>query len=240
MMARVALVAGGTGDIGQAICRELARMGMRVAVGYAKARERADTLAAELGGMAVTLRAEDENAPAEAIRTVRDHFGRLDVLANAVGINLEGSAPGMRREDWQNVMEVNLGFAFRLTQAAMPYMLPQKYGRIVHLSSIAGRTGGRGQINYAAAKAGLERMVRVFALEVSRKGVTVNCVAPGVILSAMSQRVCGSYENELLDRIACRRFGTPEDVAKAVAFLVGEGACYITGAVLPVDGGMLL
>ncbi|MDR3213477.1 MAG: SDR family oxidoreductase, partial [Azoarcus sp.] len=112
--------------------------------------------------------------------------------------------------------------------------------RIVHLSSIAGRAGGRGQINYAAAKAGLERMARVFALEVGRKGVTVNCVAPGVIVSAMSQRVRGDHEKELLDRIACRRFGAPEDVARAVAFLAGEGAGYINGAVLPVDGGMML
>ena len=110
----------------------------------------------------------------------------------------------------------------------------------MHLSSIAGRAGGRGQIGYAVAKAGLERMIRVFALEVGRKGVTVNGVSPGVIISRMSKRVREAHEKELLDHIACRRFGTPEEVACAVAFLVSEGAGYINGAILPVDGGMLL
>jgi NAD(P)-dependent dehydrogenase (short-subunit alcohol dehydrogenase family) len=237
---RVALVAGGTGDLGQAICRELARAGMRVAVGYAVSRQRAEALAAELAGMALAVRSEEEHAPTDAMRALFERFGRLDVLVNAAGINLEESAPAMSGAHWQKVIDVNLGFAFRLTQAAMPYMLPQKYGRIVHLSSIAGRAGGRGQINYAAAKAALERMARVFALEVGRKGVTINCVAPGVIVSAMSQRVRDMHEAALLERIACRRFGTPEDVAKAVAFLASAEAAYINGAVLPVDGGMML
>ncbi|MDR1887930.1 MAG: 3-oxoacyl-ACP reductase FabG [Zoogloeaceae bacterium] len=240
MPPRIALVAGGTGDLGQAICRELARAGMRVAVGYAASRERAEALAEELDGMALALRAEDARAPAEAIRAARAHFGGFDVLVNAVGVNLESSAPGMRVEDWQNVIDVNLGFAFRLTQAAMPLMMPQKYGRIVHLSSVAGRAGGRGQINYAAAKAGLERMARVFALETGRKGITVNCVAPGVIVSEMSRRVRDDHAQAMLEHIACRRFGTPEDVAKAAAFLAGDDAGYINGAVLPVDGGMML
>jgi NAD(P)-dependent dehydrogenase (short-subunit alcohol dehydrogenase family) len=240
--ASVALVAGGTGDLGAAICRELAQAGMQIAIGYATAGERAEALAGELAGeaMTVALPAEDENAPANALRAVRAHFGHVDVLVNAAGINLESSAPGMSIEDWRKVMTVNLDFAFRLTQAAMPFMMTQKYGRIVHLSSIAGRAGGRGQINYAAAKAGLERMVRVFALEVGRKGVTVNCVAPGVIVSHMSQRIRDDHGEELLEHIACRRFGTPEDVARAVAFLTSEGAGYINGAVLPVDGGMML
>jgi 3-oxoacyl-[acyl-carrier protein] reductase len=240
MTTRVALVAGGTGDLGRAVCRELARAGMRVAVGYAVSRHEAETLAAESSGMAIALRAEEEEAPEKAMRAVIERWGRLDVLVNAVGINREENALALRGEDWQSVIEVNLGFAFRLTQAAMPHMLPQKYGRVVHLSSIAGRAGGRGQINYAAAKAGLERMARVFALEVGRKGVTVNCVAPGVIVSAMSQRMRDEHEQALLERIACRRFGTPEEVAQAVAFLTSEAAAYINGAVLPVDGGMML
>ncbi len=237
-MQRVALVAGGTGDIGRAVCRELHTAGIRVAVGYAALREAAESLAASSGGVAVPLRAgEDPDGP---VRSVHDTFGRLDILVNAAGVNIESSAPGMRAEDWQTVLDLDLTFAFRLTQAVLPCMLPQRYGRIVHLSSISGRAGGRGQINYAAAKAGLERMAKVFALEVGRKGVTVNCVAPGVIVSKMSERVRREYGEELLERIACRRFGDPEDVARAVAFLAGEGAGYINGAVLSVDGGMLL
>ena len=237
-MQRVALVAGGTGDIGRAICRELHQAGMRVAVGYANSKESAEALASALGGTAVPLRA-DEN-PDAAVNAVQDTLGRLDILVNATGVNIESSAPMMRNEDWRTVLDVNLTFAFRLTQAVLPCMLRQRHGRIVHLSSISGRAGGRGQINYAASKAGLERMARAFALEVGRKGVTVNCVAPGVIVSRMSERVREEYGQELLDHIACRRFGEPEDVAKAVAFLAGEGAGYINGAVLPVDGGMLL
>ena len=237
-MQRVALVAGGTGDIGKAICRELRQAGIRVAVGYARSKENAEALASALGGTAVPLRA-DEN-PDTAVRAVQDAMGRLDILVNATGLNIESSAPMMRDEDWQSVLDVNLTFAFRLTRAVLPCMLPQRYGRIVHLSSVSGRAGGRGQINYAASKAGLERMARVFALEVARKGVTVNCVAPGVIVSRMSGRIREEYGQELLGHIACRRFGEPEDVARAVAFLAGEGAGYVNGAVLPVDGGMLL
>ena len=237
-MQRVALVAGGTGDIGRAVCRELHSAGIRVAVGYASSREPAEFLAASIGGMAVSLRAGEE--PDETVRSVHEAFGRLDILINAAGVNIESSAPGMRAEDWRAVLDLNLTFAFRLTQAVLPCMLPQRYGRIVHISSISGRAGGRGQINYAAAKAGLERMAKVFALEVGRKGVTVNCVAPGVIVSKMSERIRCEYGEELLERIACRRFGEPEDVARAVAFLAGENAGYINGVVLPVDGGMLL
>jgi NAD(P)-dependent dehydrogenase (short-subunit alcohol dehydrogenase family) len=238
-MNRAALVAGGAGSLGRAICRELRDAGVGVAVGYARGRERAEALAAELGGIALAVRAEDDDL-APVLREVRHRLGRLDIVVNVAGINLEDAAPAMRREDWRRVLDVDLGFAFRLTQAAMPHMLPQKYGRIVHLSSIAARAGGRGQINYAVAKAGLERMARVFALEVGRKGVTVNCVAPGVIVSEMSARMRAEHERDLLDRIACRRFGAPEDVAKAVAFLASEGAGYINGVVLPVDGGMML
>jgi NAD(P)-dependent dehydrogenase (short-subunit alcohol dehydrogenase family) len=237
-MQRVALVAGGTGDIGRSVCHELHANGVRVAVGYARSRQAAEALASDIGGMAVPLSTDDDVR--ETGRTVQDAFGRLDILVNAAGVNIESSAPAMHEKDWQTVLDVNLTFAFRLTQAVLPCFLPQRYGRIVHISSIAGRTGGRGQINYAAAKAGLERMARVFALEVGRKGVTVNCVAPGVIITKMSERIRSAHAVELLERISCRRFGEPEDVARAVTFLTGEGAGYINGAVLPVDGGMLL
>ena len=140
-MQRVALVAGGTGDIGRAICRELHQAGIRVAVGYANSKESAEALASALGGTAVLLRADEE--PGATVRAVQDALGRLDILVNASGLNIESSAPMMRDEDWQSVLDVNLTFAFRLTRAVLPCMLPQRYGRIVHLSSVSGRAGGR-------------------------------------------------------------------------------------------------
>ncbi len=244
MMQRVAVIAGATGALGRAICRELRTNGAYVVCGYAHARQEAEALAASLEGESLELRAapspDNGDSLTETLRSVAARHGRIDILVNAAGINRESPSPAMRPEEWEAVLNVNLGFAFTLTQAVLPHMLPQRYGRIVHLSSIAARAGGRGQINYAAAKAGLERMVRVFALEVGRKGITVNCVAPGVIVSPMSERVRAEHGDALLERIACRRFGEPDDVARAVAFLTGEGAGYINGAVLPVDGGMTL
>ncbi len=237
-MKRVALVAGATGVLGRTVCRKLHERGALVVCGYASKCQEAESLAAELGGFAVELRSGMDLS--EAVRAVAERHGRLDILVNAAGINREGSAVVLNHEEWRSVLDVNLDFAFSLTQAALPHMLLRRYGRIVHLSSIAGRAGGRGQINYAVSKAAIERMVRAFALEVGRKGITVNCVAPGVIVSDMTERVRAEHGEELLSHIACRRFGKPEEVAEAVAFLAGERASYINGAVLPVDGGMLL
>ncbi|MCL2591346.1 MAG: SDR family oxidoreductase [Betaproteobacteria bacterium] len=235
-MKRVALIAGATGVLGRAVCRELYAHGTRVACGYATRHQEAETLAAELSGFAVELHPGVDLA--ETMRTVTGHHGGLDILVNAAGVNHEGSAAALGSEEWRSVLDINLDFAFRLTQAALPPMLRRHYGRIIHLSSIAGRVGGRGQINYAVSKAGIERMARVFALEVGRKGITVNCVAPGVIVSDMTARIRAEYGEALLSHIACHRFGKPEEVAKAVAFLAGEDAGYINGIVLPVDGGM--
>ena len=235
-MKRIALIAGATGVLGRAISRELHARGALVVCGYATRRAQAEELAAELGGSAVALHPGVDLA--DAARAVAGHHGGLDILINAAGVNREGSAVALGAHDWRSVLEVNLDFAFGLTQAVLPHMLRRHHGRIVHLSSIAARAGGRGQINYAVAKAAIERMARVFALEVGRKGITVNCVAPGVIVSDMTERMRAEHGEELLSRIACRRFGQPEEVARAVAFLAGEDAAYINGAVLPVDGGM--
>ena len=237
-MKRTAIIAGASGALGEAVCRRLSADEFHVVCGYAGSRERAERLAAALGGSAVRLAAGTDLG--EALRPIYDVCGSIDVLVNAAGLNREAAAPGMTPEAWGEVLDVNLTFAFALTQAVLPYMMFGRYGRIVHLSSVSARVGGRGQINYAASKAALERMVRVLALEMGRKGVTVNCVAPGVIVSDMSARVRAEHGEALLESIACRRFGLPEEVAAAVAFLAGEHAGYITGAVLPVDGGMLL
>jgi 3-oxoacyl-[acyl-carrier protein] reductase len=240
---RAALVAGGTGGIGSAVCRALAAAGAFVAIGWHRREEAANALAAELiaaGGSAAPLALDvcDRESVARACASVYERRGRLDILVNCAAVNREAPAAGMEEEAWREVMAANLDGAFALCRAAARYMVVGRYGRIVNVSSIAARMGGRGQINYAASKAGLEAMTRVLALELGRKGVLVNCVAPGIIETHMSERVRREHGDALADAIALRRFGSPAEAAAAIAFLVSDAAGYITGQVLRVDGGM--
>lgn len=243
MKPRVALVAGGSGGIGSAVARRLAAGGTDVFVGYRRNAQSAETTVAairEAGGTAepVHLDVCDPAAAETACETIFDRCGSLDVLVNCAGLNVEAPALGLEDDAWSRVIDTNLTAAFRLARSAAKYMLPVRWGRIIQLSSVAARFGGRGQINYAAGKAGLEAMTRVLALELGRKGVLVNCVAPGVIETAMSADVRERLAPQLLDAIALRRFGTAEEVADVVAFLASDAAAYISGQVIRVDGGM--
>ena len=243
---RVALVAGGSGTLGTAICRALADAGFSVIVGYASRADAAASVAEaihEHGGNAQHIRlvidGAGDDGPDAVVRRVRERHGRLDALVNCVGLNpREAPAGAVDDADWQVAIDVNLTGAFRLSRAAATGMAAARWGRIVHLSSVAAAYGGRGQIGYAAAKAGVEAMVRVLALEFGRKGVTVNGVRPGVIVSPMTERVRVDHEDILRERIAARRFGTPDDVAAAVTFLCSDAAGYVNGQILAVDGGM--
>jgi 3-oxoacyl-[acyl-carrier protein] reductase len=236
MKGKVCVIAGASGTLGAAAAEAFAQAGCSLHLGWHRGRERCEALAAALGARAVRL-SSDEDCLA-ALTACLGQGGRLDVLVNCAGLNIEGPAAGLSGEDFRRVLAVNLGFAFDLTQAALRWMLPQGGGRVVHLSSAAARLGGRGQINYAASKAGLERLVKGFALEVGRKGVAVNAVAPGLIESPMAARVAGRHEDEIKSRVAAGRLGRPEEVAAAALFLAGPGASYINGAVLAVDGGL--
>jgi 3-oxoacyl-[acyl-carrier protein] reductase len=240
---RVALVAGGSGGIGGAIAQALAATGIAVHVGYNRGAEAAAKIVAAIratGGTAESVHLDLRDAALidRVCQEIFDRTGRLDILVNCAAANQEAPALGMNDETWREVMDTNLDGAFRLARAAAKFMVLGRWGRIINISSISAVRGGRGQINYAASKAGLEAVTRVLALELGRKGVLVNCVAPGVIETRMSDRIRADYGNELLAGIAVRRFGKSEDVAALVSFLASDAAGYITGQVIRVDGGM--
>lgn len=242
---RVALVAGGSGEIGGAVSRRLAAEGIVVYVGclsrLSAARAVVDTIISAGGrAEALTLDVADTAMVEAACRRIFDSEGRLDILVNCAAVNREAAAVGMEDDQWRDVLAVNLNGAFALCRSAAKYMLLRQWGRIVNVSSVSAVRGGRGQVNYAASKAGVEAMTRVLALELGRKGVLVNCIAPGIIETKMSERIRREHSEELLREIAVRRFGRPQDVAELAAFLVSDNAGYITGQVVRIDGGMLL
>jgi 3-oxoacyl-[acyl-carrier protein] reductase len=237
---RSALVTGASRGIGAAIARSLARDGWRVGVNYRSDRDGAEAVVSEIerdGGQAVAL----EGDVAER-GTPDDLFGALEAqfdapvlaLVNNAGISRDDLTPSLSDEEWDDVLQTNLTAAFRMTRRALRPMIRARSGRIVNISSIAGLRANPGQANYAAAKAGLIALTRTSAVEVARRGVTVNAVAPGLI----DTEFIGGAAKELVDAIPARRIGTPEEVAACVRFLTSDEASYVTGAVLTVDGGL--
>ncbi|NCB62280.1 MAG: 3-oxoacyl-[acyl-carrier-protein] reductase [Clostridia bacterium] len=238
-----ALVTGGSRGIGKAVCLELARLGACVAVNYAgneaAARETVEDCKA-LGVDAFVVQADvaDPAACDAMVKEVLAKFGRLDILVNNAGITRDGLMLQMKEADWSAVLDTNLGGAFHCMRAACRPMMKQRYGRIVNLSSIVGLRGNAGQANYAASKAGLIGLSKSIAKELAGRNVTVNVVAPGFITTDMTDALPASAKEAMLSSIPMNRLGRPEDVAGAAAFFAGEGAGYITGQVLCVDGGM--
>jgi 3-oxoacyl-[acyl-carrier protein] reductase len=242
---RVALVTGSSRGLGRATALALAARGHAVAVHYARGEDAAravvDAIVAA-GGVAAPFGADvaDPDACADLVQRVGDHFGALDVLVNNAGVTRDALAMRMKREDWELVIDTDLSSAFHLTKPALRGMLRSGWGRIVNVSSVVGLMGNAGQANYVAAKAGLIGLTKALAREVARKGVTVNAVAPGFIESDMTAGLNDELRAGYLQQIPVGRFGRPEEVAAAIAFLVSDDAAYINGQTLTVDGGMVM
>jgi 3-oxoacyl-[acyl-carrier protein] reductase len=240
---KVALVTGGSRGIGEAIARTLASEGAAVTL-CARHLEAAESVAKAIeaqGGQALAVSADLGCAP-DADRVVTacvDRFGRLDILVNNAGITRDGLVLRMRDEDWDQVLGVNLDGAFRCSRAALRVLLKQRQGgRIISISSVVGSMGNAGQANYVAAKAGLMGLTKALAREVASRGITVNAVAPGFIDSDMTAALPDAIKQSYLAQIPLGRFGTAREVAAVVAFLASEGAAYITGQVIHINGGI--
>ena len=245
MNGRVALVTGGARGIGRAIALKLASLGADVAVLDAGALETTEQTAAEiraLGVKACALRCDitDADQVAAAVKQVKDELGGVDILVNNAGITRDKLALRMSPEDFDAVINVNLKGTFLMIRALYADFMRKRYGRIVNIASIAGLMGNAGQANYAASKAGVVGLTKTIARELASRGVTCNAVAPGFIETPMTANMNQDALEAASKTIPVGRMGKPEDVAAAVAFLVGDDAGYITGAVLNVDGGFFM
>ena len=242
---RIALVTGASRGIGRAVAIELGRRGYKVAVNYqsseSAALETAETIRAA-GGTAITVSADVSNP--EQVKALVDtttrELGPVEILVNNAGITRDNLLMRMKEDEWTSVLQTNLNSVYYCTQAVVRTMMKARFGRIVAMSSVSGLVGNAGQANYAAAKAGILGLVKSVAREAASRGVTANVVAPGYIETDMTAALPEEIRSGILDKIPAGRYGAPEDVANAVAFLVSDEASYINGQVLAVDGGMTM
>ena len=240
---RVAIVTGGARGIGEAITRSLAAGGAHVAAGYHNDKAAAEALQHEMldSGWSVSIHQGSVGDPADCQRVVSEvleSHGQVDIVVNNAGITVDKTVRKMTIEDWHAVLRINLSGAFYMTKAVLDHMLERGYGRIVNITSLAGQTGHIGQANYVASKAGLHGFSQSLAMETARKGITVNCVAPGWIETEMAAAIPKEMHDGIAATIPVLRMGRPSEVARLVRFLVDDDSGYITGALYGVDGGL--
>lgn len=242
---KTAIVTGGSRGIGRAVSLLLAREGANVAIVYAgntAAAEETKQQAEALGAAAAVFQCDvaDEQAVADMVKAVKTQFGSVDILVNNAGITRDGLLMRMKEADWQAVLDTNLTGVYHCTKAVSKLMMKQRHGAVINLSSVVGETGNAGQANYAAAKAGIIGFTKAVAKELASRNIRVNAVAPGYVETDMTAGLPASAKEDMLRSIPLGRPATADDVAQAVLFLASDQACYITGQVLNVDGGMVM
>ena len=244
LQGQVALVTGASRGIGAAIACRLAQAGAKVGVNYHSSREAAALVVDDItndGGEALLVEGDisQEKCAESAVKQVVEQWQRIDILVNNAGINRDRLLLRMSPGDWDQVLDVNLRGAFLCTKFVMPYLIKQRKGRVVNISSVVGISGNPGQANYAAAKAGLIGFTKAVAREVASRSITVNALAPGFVTTGMADEMPEEKRQQILDRIPMGRLGSAQEVAEAALFLCSEGASYITGQVLTIDGGLI-
>lgn len=240
---KVAVVTGGTRGIGKAITLALAEQGTHVCASYVSNRESAEAMRDEVEklGFSISVHQMDVGEPGDCVRFINESvetYGHVDYLINNAGINIDRTVRRMTIEEWHTVMRINISGCFYMVKAVVEHMIERGSGRIVNISSIIGETGNVGQANYATAKSGMHGLTKSLALELAKKGITVNCVAPGFIDTDMMASVPENVLENIVERIPVGRLGGAEEVAYVVASLLDDRASYVTGAVIPVNGGL--
>ncbi len=241
LTAKTALVTGATGAIGGAIARALHAQGATVAISGTR-RDVLDTLAGELGSRVHVLPCDlaDKDAVEALVPSAEEKMQKLDILVANAGVNRDNLFVQLRDEDWDKVIAVNLTATFRLTRAAVSRMMRRRYGRIIGIASVVGFTGNPGQGNYTASKAGMVGMMKSVAAEYAKRNVTANCIAPGIIASAMIDKLNDKQRETILGKVPAGKLGTPQDVAAAAVYLASDEAAYVTGQTIHVNGGMAM